>query len=166
MASPVATGYRGGMTDPASLPNFPPPSDSHPLRGRVIDALQDLKLAPNIDSDGDVAFTVEDQDLFVRCTEGEMTVMRTFGQWGVVEPIPDDPLHQLRVCNEVNLSMNLVKTGLADKALVVTMDHLVEQNDDISVLLQISIQGILASVHMWHQRMLGLDPEQSADTDD
>lgn len=46
------------MTDPTALPNFPPPSDEHPLRGRVLDALQDLGIEPVIDSDGDVAFQV------------------------------------------------------------------------------------------------------------
>ena len=46
------------MTDPASLPNFPPPADEHPLRGRVLDVLQDLEVQPDIDADGDVTFTV------------------------------------------------------------------------------------------------------------
>ena len=50
--------YGGPMTDPTSLPNFPPPADEHPLRGRVLDILVDLGLAPNLDTDGDVAFTV------------------------------------------------------------------------------------------------------------
>ena len=68
------------MTDPTSLPNFPPPADEHPLRGRVLDVLVDLGLQPNIDSDGDVAFTVNEQQLFIRCSEGEVEIMRVFGQ--------------------------------------------------------------------------------------
>ena len=38
------------MSDPTSLPNFPPPADEHPLRGRVLDVLKDLGLNPNIDA--------------------------------------------------------------------------------------------------------------------
>ena len=69
------------MTDPTALPNFPPPADEHPLRGRVLDVLQDLEIKPSIDSDGDVAFQVGDpvQQLFVRCQDGDFPVMRIFG---------------------------------------------------------------------------------------
>ena len=50
------------MTDPASLPNFPPPADEHPLRGRVLDVLQDLEVQPDIHADGDVTSTLNDQN--------------------------------------------------------------------------------------------------------
>ena len=76
------------MTDPTSLPNFPPPPDEHPLRGRVLDVLIDQGLHPDIDSDGDVAFTVQDQQLFVRCTEGDFQIMRVFGQWAISDAVP------------------------------------------------------------------------------
>ena len=76
------------MTDPTSLPNFPPPANEHPLRGRVLDALIDQALAPNVDNDGDVAFTVQDQQLFVRCTEGDFQIMRVFGQWAISDAVP------------------------------------------------------------------------------
>lgn len=75
------------MTDPASLPNFPPPADEHPLRGRVLDVLQDLEVQPDIDADGDVTFTVNDQNLFIRCHEGELQIMRIFGQWQLPEQL-------------------------------------------------------------------------------
>ena len=57
------------MSDPTSLPNFPPPPSEHPLRGRVLDILLDEGFQPDIDSDGDVAFKVQGQQLFVRCLE-------------------------------------------------------------------------------------------------
>lgn len=143
------------MSDPTALPNFPPPSDEHPLRGRVLDALLDMELAPDIDGDGDVAFTVNDQQLFIRCIEAELTIMRTFGQWQIADPVPDDVLAQLTACNDVNLSMNLVKTGLANGTLVVTTEHLVRPEEDVSGIANVSIQVVLAAVHLWHQRMIG-----------
>ena len=146
------------MTDPTSLPNFPPPADEHPLRGRVLDVLVDLGLQPNLDSDGDVAFTVNDQQLFVRCSEGEVEIMRVFGQWQVQEELLGDRLKLHETCNELNLNMNCVKTGVAGSTLVVTGEHLVTPGADLSTLVQVSIQVILSAVQLWHQRVLGIDP--------
>jgi hypothetical protein len=146
------------MTDPTSLPNFPPPPDEHPLRGRVLDVLVDLELGPNIDGDGDVAFTVNDQSLFVRCTEGDVEIMRLFGQWQIQEEHTADRLKLHETCNEVNLHMNHVKTGLAGNTLVVTGEHVVTKGADLSVLVQVSIQVVLSGVQIWHQRLLGIDP--------
>ncbi len=146
------------MTDPSSLPNFPPPADEHPLRGRVLDVLVDLGLAPNIDGDGDVAFTVQDQSLFGRCTEGEVEILRIFGQWQIQEEQVGDRLRLYETCNEVNLHMNHVKTGIAGNTLVVTGEHVVTPGADLSVLVQVSIQVVLSGVQIWHQRLLGIDP--------
>ncbi len=146
------------MSDPTALPNFPPPPDEHPLRGRVLDALLDMGLQPDIDGDGDVAFVVNEQQLFIRCIEAELIVMRTFGQWQIADPVPQDALSQLTACNEVNLTMNLVKTGIANGTLVVTTEHLVRADEDVSGVANISIQVVLAAVHLWHQRALGEDP--------
>lgn len=146
------------MTDPAALPNFPPPPDEHPLRGRVLDVLLDLGFAPDIDADGDVLFHVNEQQLFVRCTEGTPTLMRTFGQWQLPPELAEDVLTQMRTCNEVNLSMNLVKTGIANGTLVVTVDQMVLPNADVRALVEVSVQAILSAVQFWHQRALGIDP--------
>jgi hypothetical protein len=150
--------YRGHMTDPSSLPNFPPPSDEHPLRGRVLDVLVDLGLAPNIDGDGDVAFTVNDQNLFVRCTEGDVEILRLFGQWQIQEEQATDRLKLHETCNEINLHMNHVKTGIAGTTLVVTGEHIVTPGADLSTLVQVSIQVVLSGVQIWHQRLMGIDP--------
>jgi hypothetical protein len=146
------------MTDPTSLPNFPPPPDEHPLRGRVLDVLVDLGLQPNLDADGDVALSVNDQQLFVRCSEGEVEVMRVFGQWQIQEDLLADRLHLHETCNELNLNMNTVKAGVAGSTLVVTGEHLITPGADLSTLVQVSIQVILSGVHIWHQRVLGIDP--------
>lgn len=143
------------MTDPTSLPNFPPPANEHPLRGRVLDALIDQGLAPNVDNDGDVAFTVQDQQLFVRCTEGDFQIMRVFGQWAISDAVPSDPLTRLATCNEITLQMNVVKAGLANDTLVVTSEHIVDQNSDVPALVNVSIQLVLAGVQMWHERIMG-----------
>lgn len=152
------------MTDPTSLPNFPPPPHEHPLRGRVLDVLVDLGLQPNLDSDGDVAFSVNDQQLFVRCSEGDVEIMRVFGQWQIQDEMLGDRLKLHETCNELNLNMNCVKTGVAGSTLVVTGEHLVTPGADLPTLVQVSIQVILSGVHIWHQRMLGLDPNIDGDT--
>jgi hypothetical protein len=151
------------MTDPTSLPNFPPPPDEHPLRGRVLDVLVDLGLAPNLDNDGDVAFTVNEQQLFVRCSEGEVEIMRVFGQWQIQDDLLGDRLLLHETCNELNLNMNCVKTGVAGSTLVVIGEHLATPGADLNTMLQVSIQENLSGVHIWHQRVLGLDPTAEGD---
>ena len=143
------------MTDPTSLPNFPPPPSEHPLRGRVLDALIDEGLEPNIDEDGDVAFTVQDQRLFVRCMEGDFTVMRVFGQWQIGADIPQDALTQLMACNELTLSLNVVKTGIANETLVVTGEHVIGEDTDVKGLLMVTTRLVLSAVHMWHETIMG-----------
>ena len=143
------------MTDPTSLPNFPPPANEHPLRGRVLDALIDMGLAPDIDGDGDVAFTVQDQQLFVRCTEGDFQIMRVFGQWQIADAVPADPLVRLQACNDLTLQLNIVKAGIANGTLVVTGEHVVSPSTDVSTLVAVTIQLVLAGVQMWHERLLG-----------
>src|SRR5690606_22992978 len=102
------------MTDPTSLPNFPPPPQERPLSGRVLDALQDLQMSPNLDKEGDVAFEVRDQRMFVKIVQGEQfDIMRVFGQWQVAGTVPDDLLTRLNGCNDVTLGVNLVKAGIA-----------------------------------------------------
>ena len=153
------------MSDPTSLPNFPPPPSEHPLRGRVLDALLDEGFRPDIDADGDVAFKVQGQQLFVRCMEGDFTVMRIFGQWQIGEDVPQDALTQLQVCNELTLRLNIVKAGIAGGTLVVTGEHVVAANTDVKGLLQVTIQLVLSAVHMWHEAIMsgGVIGEQGPD---
>jgi hypothetical protein len=140
------------MSDPTSLPNFPPPADEHPLRGRVLDVLKDLGLNPNIDDDGDVAFTIGEppQQLFVRCMDGDWPVMRIFGQWLIGDQVPDDLYLRLQRCNDFSLQLNLAKVGIANNNLVVSVEHVVTMQTDISALFQISVNLIMEVVQMWH----------------
>jgi hypothetical protein len=155
MAASVGSRYVGHMTDPTSLPNFPPPPDEHPLRGRVLDALIDEGFEPNIDGDGDVAFTVQDQQLFVRCMEGEFTIMRVFGQWQIGADVPQDALAQLTACNELTLRLNVVKAGIANETLVVTGEHVIGPDTDVKGLLVVTTQLVLSAVHLWHETIMG-----------
>jgi hypothetical protein len=143
------------MTDPTSLPNFPPTPNEHPLRGRVLDALIDEGFEPNIDQDGDVAFTLQEQRLFVRCMEGDFTIMRVFGQWQVGEDVPQDLLSQLQACNELTLRLNVVKAGIANGTLVVTGEHVIAPETNIRALLVVTTQLVLSAVHLWHETIMG-----------
>ena len=153
------------MTDPTSLPNFPPPPSEHPLRGRVLDALIDGGFEPNIDQDGDVAFTVQDQQLFVRCMEGDFTIMRVFGQWQVGDDVPQDALSQLRACNELTLRLNVVKAGIANGTLVVTGEHVIGPDTDVNALLVVTTQLVLSAVQMWHETIMGRTQDEGAGTE-
>ena len=151
MAASVGSRYLRHMTDPTSLPNLPPPPSEHPHRGRVLDALLDEGFEPTIDDDGDVAFTVQDQQLFVRCMEGDFTIMRVFGQWQIGADVPQDPLTQLMACNELTLRLNVVKAGIANETLVVTGEHVIGADTDVKGLLVVTTQLVLSAVHMWHE---------------
>jgi hypothetical protein len=153
------------MTDPTSLPNFPPSPDEHPLRGRVLDALIDEGFKPNVDEDGDVAFTLQEQQLFVRCMEGDFTIMRVFGQWQVGDDVPQDELSQLRACNELSLRLNVVKAGIANGTLVVTGEHVMSPEADVRPLLMVTTQLVLSAVHMWHETIMGRSPEDGNETE-
>ena len=51
--------------------------------------------------------------------------MRVFGQWQIQDDLLADRLHLHETCNELNLNMNIVKTGVAGSTLVVIGEHLV-----------------------------------------
>ena len=112
---------------------------------------------PDIDPDGDVSFKVEGQQLFVHCTEGELPVMRVFGQWQIGQDLPDDVLAQYRAANDLSLRLNIVKAGINAGTLVVTCEHIVTPTSDVRQLIQVSYQLVLTAVQMWHQLMLGDD---------
>ncbi|PID96949.1 MAG: hypothetical protein CSA84_02360 [Actinomycetales bacterium] len=139
------------MTDPTSLPNFPPPEDEHPLRGRVLDVVKDLGINPNIDADGDVAFSLGEpsQQLFVRCQDGEFPIMRVFGQWQLGAPVSEDPLERLMRCNDFTLQLHVAKVNIAGGSLVVSCDHLVLPETDLSELFKVTVDLILQVVGAW-----------------
>jgi hypothetical protein len=138
------------MTDPTSLPSFPPPEDEHPLRGRVLDALIDSGLSPNVDGDGDVALVVQGQKMFVRCVDGALPMMRVFGQWRVGDSVPADELTRLRAANDVTARTNLVKATVHDNVLLVAVDLVVPDGTPPPQVLQGACAGVRAAVKAWH----------------
>lgn len=155
------------MSDPTSLPNFPPPPQDRPLTGRVLDALQDLQMSPNLDQQGDVAFQVQEQKLFVKAISGEQfDIMRVFGQWQVSGSVPDDLFTRLNGCNDVTLGVNLVKAGIANGNLVLAVEQIVARNEPPKAKVQIATGLILQALQLWHRNVIaksqveqGLEPE-------
>lgn len=146
------------MSDPTSLPNFPPPADEHPLRGRVLDALQDEGYRPDIDADGDIAFKVNGQQLFVHCFEGDLPLMRVFGQWQIDEKLPEDELSRLRSCNDLSLRLNVVTVGLNESTLFVKAEQICQVGTDAKMVVTVLTQLVIQAVHIWHEHMSGNDP--------
>ncbi|MFX0538027.1 hypothetical protein ACQBAT_03635 [Ornithinimicrobium sp. Y1847] len=143
------------MTDPTSLPNFPPPPEEHPLTGRVLDALQDLNMQPNLDSQGDVAIQASGQKLFVKVIEGDQfDIMRAFGQWQIANTVPDDLFTRLNGCNDVSLGVNLVKCGIANGNLVLSVEQIVTRRENPKAKLQIAIGLILQALPLWHRNVI------------
>lgn len=143
------------MTDPTALPNFPPPAGDRPLRGRVLDALQDLTFEPDLDSQGDVAFTAAEHKLFVRVIDSEkFDIMRTFGQWQISDRIPADIETRLNACNDVTLGMNLVKAGIAGGNLILTIEQVVAKKENPKAKLSISVGLLVQAVALWHKNVI------------
>lgn len=150
-----------GVTDPTSLPSFPPPEDEHPLRGRVLDALLDEGYQPSIDEDGDVAVRVQEQLLFVRCLDTVPPMMRVFGQWLLDDSVSGDELTRLRAANAVTGALNLVKATVHGDRLAIAVDLVVGDGVQLRPLLAATLDAVLGSVRTWHATVTQLlaDPE-------
>lgn len=146
------------MTDPTALPNFGQPTPaaggdgaSASLTDKVVGVLNGFGFNPQIDSDGDVMYTVEDQNLFVRVMEGEIDLVRLFGQWQITDDITSDLAKRLNAANDVTLSLNIVKVGIARDMVVVSGEHLVTPDLDLQMVLPSTTQMILQATQLWHQ---------------
>ncbi len=144
------------MTDPTSIPFFPPPPDEHPLRGRVLDALIDEGYEPNIDEDGDVAVVIQEQMLFVSFPNTHPPMMRVFGQWMLDDDMAGDELTRLRVSNAVTSAVNLVKVTVHGDRLVVAVDLIVGDGMEVRPLLGATLEAVLGTVRTWHQTVTQL----------
>ena len=144
------------MTDPTALPDFPPPASEHPLRGRVLDVLMDEGYRPDIDSDGDVAVKVQGQQLYLRCTEGDITILRVFGQWRLGDSVQADELARLRACNAVTARLSVGKVTLADDILVSAAEHVVTGGTPLPQIVNTSLELVLTAVNLWHEALAEL----------
>ena len=147
------------MTDPTALPNVPPPAaPGNAVRDRVVEALRTDGLIAEVDQDGDVAYKVDGQQLFVRVVEGDVTILRVFGQWQIGEDVPSDELAQLRACNELAVRLSVVKAALAGGTLLVTAEQVLLPGTDAHPFLPMLTQAVLAGVQGWHQIVTGQVP--------
>lgn len=163
------------MTDPTALPNFPTPGNEpaapasnepvfagpgepSPTRDRVLQVLETEGFRPEVDGDGDVSFKVEGQQLFVRCIDGQPAMIRVFGQWQIGDDVPADLTKRLLAANDVTLTLNIIKAGIANGNLVVTGEHLVSPDADLAMLVQSTTQMVIQAVQMWHQAALSDGP--------
>lgn len=144
-----------GVSDPSATPSFPPPADEHPLRGRVLDVLIDAAYTPTLDDDGDVAFVASQQQLFVRCVDGEPALMRVFGQWRITSPATHEEVVWLRAASVVSATHNLAKLSVHREILVVAADTVVTDGAPLEVLFSTSVQAVLAAVAGWHREVEG-----------
>lgn len=148
-------GYVGDMSDPTSVPQFAPPPPSPPLRGRVLDALQELKFEPDLDTEGDIAFTAAEHKMFVRCLDSEkFDIMRVFGQWAISDRVPSDMETRLNACNDVTLGMNLVKAGIAGGNLVLTVEQVVAKRENPKAKVTIAVGLLVQAVALWHKNVI------------
>lgn len=164
----------GPMTDPTSLPNFQPPAPAAgsggasqsetPARDRVFGVLQANNIDVKVDDDGDLEFAIVDNEgtrttLFARVAEGDIALVRFFGQWQLQEPVSPDRNERLARCNDFTLQLNLVKVTLVQESLVVSVEHVITPNADLDVLVPLSINHILQSVGFFFQSWLPTDAE-------
>lgn len=84
--------------------------------------------------------------------------MRVFGQWQIQEEMLGDHPGLHETCNELNLNMNCLKSGVAG-AHPGRHERAPRTRVPTSPRSSRSpIQVILSGVHIWHQRLLGIDP--------
>ena len=161
------------MTDPTSLPSFTPnlpgdggPQSATPARDRVLEVLRTNNIDVNVDKDGDLEFVITDNEgnqstLFARVAEGDIALVRFFGQWQLQEPVSADRAERLTRCNDFTLQLNLVKVCLVQDSLVVSAEHVVTPGADLQILVPLSINHILQSVAFFFQSWLPQDGENA-----
>ena len=89
------------------------------------------------------------QQLFVRCTDGDFPIFRVFGQWVIGDAAPADERERLERCNDFTLQLNVAKVGIANGNLIVTADHVVMPETDLSTLFQLTVNLVLQVVSAW-----------------
>ena len=169
------------MTDPTSLPNFMPsapdagpdggqaPASATPVRDRILEVLKGLGIEASIDGDGDLEFAIVDDEgasttLFARVAEGDLALVRFFGQWQLAEPVSADRNERLARCNDMTMQLNIVKVTLVQESLVVSAEHVITPNADLEILVPLSINHILQSVGFFFQSWLPAEGEPGTDS--
>jgi hypothetical protein len=138
-----------------------PGEGSGSLRDRVVAALHGAGHRPAVDEDGDVAVTVQEQRLYVRCVDSVPPLMRVFGQW-LMDDVPHDELARLRAANAITASVNLAKATVDEDRLAVAVDLLAGDGFHLPSLLDASLDAVLGCVRSWHATVLQLAVDPTA----
>lgn len=130
------------------------------MRDKALAALAAQGFETQVDGDGDIVFSIDEQQLLVRCIDSEpgLALLRIFGQWQITDDLPAEPAKRLLAANDVNLGINFVKLGVAGDNLIVAGDHLVGPQDDVSELIRGTAGMLLQAVQAWHQAVTGDGP--------
>ncbi len=147
------------MSDPSALPFFPPPPDEHPLRGRVLDALIDMQLQPEVDADGDVVLRVKEQNVFCRCVDSTPPLMRVFGQWTTEDLGGVAELTLLKAANVVSASMNLVKVTVHGSSIAVAADLIIGDDMNLGALTSATVDAVLSGAQGFYTVVRELSAE-------
>ena len=62
---------------------------------------------------------------------------------------PADERERLERCNDFTLQLNVAKVGIANGNLIVTADHVVMPETDLSTLFQLTVNLVLQVVSAW-----------------
>lgn len=154
------------MTDPTNLPNFPMGDDAAggqtpQLIDQVKERLEADGMKPQVDKDGDIGFDVQGQTMFVRVTEGDVDIMRVFGQWQIGSDVPQDVGRWLQNTNDITLGANVIKMGIVGSTLVVSGEHLMLKGDSPSPRLQLTVNMIMQAVQIWHENVMKDDVQHA-----
>lgn len=119
----------------------------------MLDVLIDEGYRPDIDADGDVAVKVQGQQMYLRCTEADITILRVFGQWRLGEAVAGDELARLRACNSVTARLSVAKTTIAEDILVASAEHVVTTATPLAQIVITSLELVLTAVNLWHEAL-------------
>ncbi len=162
--------YRSAMTEPTAIPELPTPTNRtvSALRDQALRLLLAEGLEAKVDADGDIEVEVQQQRLFVQCSDREVSVVRVFGQWRLAD-VEADELAMLRACNRVTGQLTVVKATLGQEpggetVLIASAEHVLPKPEDnaaiaddaLSVLIFSSLELVLTAVGTWNEALAAL----------
>ena len=143
------------MTSPTSIPGA---IEMPALREQVLAALAGGGLPGQVDGDGDIAFEVNGQHLFARCTQEGIGLVRIFGQWQIIDDLPGETSDRLAAAHLVTASHVLAKVSVQNSTLLVAVDTLTPPGSRLDLIVPAAVQAVLSAVTMWHRAVVGDDP--------
>jgi Putative bacterial sensory transduction regulator len=122
------------------------------IQERIFGLLTEAGSRPGVDGEGDIAFRIQGQRLFVRTIEEDVTLLCVFGQWSVDE-LDADRMALLSACNEVCASLSVVKARLTGRVVMVSAEHVVTAHSDLEALVTLSVGLVRLAVQVWNDAL-------------